>query len=708
MELHQSLSIGRCHIFVDEASIQIEGEAKQSIQPKVVEVLLYLAREYPRIIPREELIEHVWDNNELVGEKALTNAIWSLRQKLVVDENQPEVIETIRKKGYRLLIEPSWYSADKVSPNSGQYRKSTKPILINPFTLLIAVILVVSFVFMWSTWQRAEKHHIVTQLTKQPGTELFPSPSPDGRYVVYQWTPNNGDSNLYLSDSKQPHSAPKQLTFDDAVEGHSVWNNAGDTLYFARKDRAAKRCEIIGLNVQLNQEKSITQCPLNGGYYYIDISPDDRVLAFHGKGKGASDSGIYFIDLFDETGVTQRFSCDVNCGYRERDFAFSPDGKYIAVTRRVNRFNENIFLVDLQSKEATQITFGEEDIVGLSWLNDSAYLIFATQRADVRNGYVLNSDSLEINPLNIEGFSYPAIAKHSNDLFFHQRKENYAIATHKVDESVASMPVPLIQSEYSHVHPHYSSVTGRIAFVSNETGHYELWLANADGTDRKQITKLKSTIRYPRWSHNGKRIAFLAPSANEQAEKLFVIDVETQRIQQLDSSFTSFNRPTWTFDDSGLISAIYQADFTDLFLFPLNGQPHRRLTNDNARYGIMISDTELLYTKLDKGLWKKDISSDLAPTLAISSRFNTLYGWEYHDDTVYYSDRKHNAYLLKYAQLSSDTVATIIRLPRRNFASSNTLSFLPESNSLIFSLSQYPQADIKRIRHFEVSNTTPY
>ena len=88
-----------------EYALQKENDKKISLQPKFIEVLVYLAEQYPRIVPRQELIENVWKGNHYVGEKALTNAIWHLRKSLESSGQDP-YIETIRKTGYRLLVKP--------------------------------------------------------------------------------------------------------------------------------------------------------------------------------------------------------------------------------------------------------------------------------------------------------------------------------------------------------------------------------------------------------------------------------------------------------------------------------------------------------------------------------------------------------------------------------------------------------------------------
>ena len=104
----RSFKLGHCQVTPDDFSIQFEGQEKQSLQPKFIEVLNYLAKHHPRVIPREELIENIWGPDSFVGEKSLTNAIWHLRKSLTSATSETEIIETIRKAGYRLLVTPQW------------------------------------------------------------------------------------------------------------------------------------------------------------------------------------------------------------------------------------------------------------------------------------------------------------------------------------------------------------------------------------------------------------------------------------------------------------------------------------------------------------------------------------------------------------------------------------------------------------------------
>lgn len=72
------------------------------LEPRVMDVLICLAEEPGRVVPKEELLAAVW-GGVFVEEGALSQAIHTLRKTLGDDARQPRYIQTIPKRGYRLV-----------------------------------------------------------------------------------------------------------------------------------------------------------------------------------------------------------------------------------------------------------------------------------------------------------------------------------------------------------------------------------------------------------------------------------------------------------------------------------------------------------------------------------------------------------------------------------------------------------------------------
>src|SRR6185295_10731329 len=72
------------------------------VEPKIMQVLVALVESAGQVVTRDELMSRVW-NGVFVTDDALHRAIRELRRLFDDDSEQPRVIETIRKRGYRLI-----------------------------------------------------------------------------------------------------------------------------------------------------------------------------------------------------------------------------------------------------------------------------------------------------------------------------------------------------------------------------------------------------------------------------------------------------------------------------------------------------------------------------------------------------------------------------------------------------------------------------
>src|SRR5687768_484814 len=72
------------------------------VEPKAMEVLMALAGRAGEVVSREALLDAVWPG-VVVGDEALTQSIIKLRKALGDNPRAPAYIETISKRGYRLI-----------------------------------------------------------------------------------------------------------------------------------------------------------------------------------------------------------------------------------------------------------------------------------------------------------------------------------------------------------------------------------------------------------------------------------------------------------------------------------------------------------------------------------------------------------------------------------------------------------------------------
>ena len=97
---------------VHPATRQIEwGGHRETLEPKIMEVLVALGRSDGRIVTRDELIAWCW-GGRIVGEDAINRAISRIRQ-LGASLGGSFSVETITKVGYRLVAGPSGSASDR-------------------------------------------------------------------------------------------------------------------------------------------------------------------------------------------------------------------------------------------------------------------------------------------------------------------------------------------------------------------------------------------------------------------------------------------------------------------------------------------------------------------------------------------------------------------------------------------------------------------
>jgi TolB-like protein/DNA-binding winged helix-turn-helix (wHTH) protein len=88
---------------VDPSLNTVSQDGKTThLEPKVIEVLVCLAQHPGETLPKDKLLQTVWPDT-FVTEDVLTRSISELRRVFEDDAKDPHIIQTIPKRGYRLL-----------------------------------------------------------------------------------------------------------------------------------------------------------------------------------------------------------------------------------------------------------------------------------------------------------------------------------------------------------------------------------------------------------------------------------------------------------------------------------------------------------------------------------------------------------------------------------------------------------------------------
>lgn len=99
------------------------------------------------------------------------------------------------------------------------------------------------------------------------------------------------------------------------------------------------------------------------------------------------------------------------------------------------------------------------------------------------------------------------------------------------------------------IQPRFSPTGDQIAFCSNRSGNWDVWLVNRDGTNLRQLTQYPGDEIAPCWSPDGKQIAFSLWSPRARRWEIWTLSVEQPGVRR----FLTYGMfPAWSPDGERL------------------------------------------------------------------------------------------------------------------------------------------------------------
>jgi len=273
--------------------------------------------------------------------------------------------------------------------------------------------------------------------------------------------------------------------------------------------------------------------------------------------------------------------------------------------------------------EARQLTRTGRQIFGLAWTADSRELVFSsrstsgsvfvTQRVRAllwRIPARASSGAPELLAGVTEGAISPAISRPAPGAPVRLAYERQVIDTNiwsaEFDASGRLQPgaAPLIASTRLDITPHISPDGKRIAFASDRSGHYDIYLCDSDGRNVAQLTSMALNARSPRFSPDGSKIAFDARGAS--LADIFVMGVDGGPLTQLTSEPADDVRPSWSKDGRWIYFRSNRSGINQIWKVPSSGGAPVQVTKNGGYDAFESPDGHLLYfvqSGQRPGLW---------------------------------------------------------------------------------------------------------
>jgi Tol biopolymer transport system component len=129
---------------------------------------------------------------------------------------------------------------------------------------------------------------------------------------------------------------------------------------------------------------------------------------------------------------------------------------------------------------------------------------------------------------------------------------------------------------------------GQIAYASDLSGLPQIWLMNADGTGKRQITEMPEGACQPAWSPDGDRLAFISPCGSNQeiypGARIFLINADGTGLTGLPYTPGGDFDPAWS-PDGGQIAFTSIRDFNraQVYVYDFESGEIRSLSANTVR-----------------------------------------------------------------------------------------------------------------------------
>ncbi len=155
----------------------------------------------------------------------------------------------------------------------------------------------------------------------------WPRWSPDGGSVlVVSWDPNDQMSYVQIDVQTGMEKTVVECREGFSLFGGHSWSPDGKTVYFGKRDQQANSWNIMSLNLETGEEKSVYQ---SGDFFNYDLSPDGRWLGLcfmGGQGRNP------YVAVIPASGGEERLLCNLDENLRiarHNSITWTVDGKYL-------------------------------------------------------------------------------------------------------------------------------------------------------------------------------------------------------------------------------------------------------------------------------------------------------------------------------------------------------------------------------------------
>ena len=536
-------------------------------------------------------------------------------------------------------------------------------------------------------------------LTTYQGSETFPSFSPDGSQVAFQWDGEKQDNYDIYIKGLGPDAAPLRLTTNPAADGWPAWSPDGRTIAFQRAV-GPNRLNLMLIPALGGPERKLAELSIEGDSWGFTStwSLDSKWLIV--ANLAGEHMALFRVSV--ETGELTQITHSEE-GLEDVFPAISPDGKTLLFNRRQTFYAWGTpYSVSLNANASPvgaphSIPIGGLEEAMAAWMPDGKEIIARTNGGWVRLS-AAGSDDPQLLPWLGSNVRTLDLSKHGNRLAYALVRGDANIW--RIDLK-AKVPVPqrIIASTFRDVYPQFSPDGRRIVFESARTGDKnQIWMSDADGGGPRQMTFVKQGLAAsPHWSPDGRTLEFDSNMTGKY--QIYTMSPDGGKIKQLTQGPSYSYDGNWSRDGRWMYFASNRSGQTEVWKVPDGGGEAVQVTRKGGTRVIESPDGKMLYISKQDGdgsIWKMPAIGGGEEQLVNSlNRDNFAVS----PLGIYYmtASREDGTASLKFYSFANRVSTTILPIGRPEYG----LDLSPDGRYLVYAQLDDPASDLMLVENFQ-------
>lgn len=508
-----------------------------SLRPQVMELLTFLAEHRGMVISTEQLQNRLWAN-KVVTEGAVYNTIAELRNALASADDSLTYIQTIPKKGYR-LVAPVLDSRISPQDGTGGHDTTTASRVRNrPTTRLVVsvtavVVILVLAALAPSLFTKLKVDNVanrnaepIRRFTVELPEKALNRSSVHSPVIISR----DGQRLLFNGEADFPSPVYSRSIDDLQVEAISGTEFSGGAMALSPDGDWVAFVDL--------KDGLLKKVPTSGGTPVTVGGPDGKLwsMTWGTNGIIVYESSAYagLMQVPSKGGVPTRLTTP-KPGVFHKHPSFSADGKalFFSVGDRgsTTRTNDRIAVLSFETGEEVDLLAG----VSPKPLGDD-YLLYYRD-------HTVWATKFDADELRVTGNSVPVAVDVHYENFAHFSLSEAGTLVYVLDTSLKRRSLVWIEEDGSETPlpiesrpffmPRISPDGKSIAVVVNDYGGADLWLYSIERGTLDRLTKDESREASPVWSRDSSFIVY----SSDRVDNLYRVSTDgTGLIEQLTES----------------------------------------------------------------------------------------------------------------------------------------------------------------------------